>query len=181
MQQSLATMALPCLGICGWSGAGKTTLITAMVPILRQAGLSVSVIKHAHHGFDIDRAGKDSYRHRAAGATEVMLASSERWALLHELATAGESRDEPNLPELLARMTAVDLVLAEGFRNQQIDKIEVFRPSLNKELWALQDNRVIAVASDDRDAGVLQQTASPILDLNRPEQVAEFVQNWRGG
>ena len=167
---------LNCLAFCGWSGSGKTSLIEALLPILRRRGLRVSVIKHAHHGFDIDRAGKDSFRHREAGATEVMLASAERWALLHENRTAAaDGQPEPNLAELLRRMAPVDLVLAEGFRSQAVDKIEVFRPVLGLELWARQDSRVLAVATDAPEHESLLGLDRPILPLNDSDTIAAFV------
>ena len=125
------------LGIVGWSGSGKTTLLAAMLPLLRAWGLSVSTIKHAHHGFDMDRPGKDSYRHREAGAREVLVASSKRWALLHEV-----EGPEPDLPFLLTRLDPVDLVLVEGFKSHPYPKLEVYRPGLGKEpLWDVPTNR----------------------------------------
>ncbi|MCX8501708.1 MAG: molybdopterin-guanine dinucleotide biosynthesis protein B [Alphaproteobacteria bacterium] len=151
-------------------------MIESLLPILRLNGLRVSVIKHAHHGFDIDRAGKDSFRHREAGATEVMLASAERWALLHENRTAGDDdRPEPKLTELVKRMEAVELIIAEGFRTQPVDKIEVFRPSLGLELWAQQDKQVIAVATDEPNDPAMQGLDRTILPLNDPDTIAEFV------
>ena len=131
------------LGIAGWSGAGKTTLIAAVLPRLRAAGLTVSTVKHAHHGAELDRPGKDSWRHREAGAFEVMLATPSRWALMHEEAGA-----ETDLSGLLARMSPVDLVLVEGFRHDALTKLEVHRPGLGKPpLWPDWPD-VAAVASD---------------------------------
>ena len=131
------------LGIAGWSGSGKTTLLTAVLPLLRQAGLTVSTVKHAHHGFDLDRPGKDSHRHRQAGAREVLVASDTRWALLHETEGA-----PPTLAALLARLAPVDLVLVEGFKSHPLPKLEVHRPSLGKPpLWP-GDATVAAVAAD---------------------------------
>lgn len=132
------------LGLAGWSGAGKTSLIERLLPALIARGLRVSTIKHAHHAFDVDRPGKDSFRHRAAGAAEVLVASAARFALLHEHREAAE----PTLDQLLARLTPVDLVLVEGFRNQPHDKIEVFRADLGKPRLAPQDPHVIAIAAD---------------------------------
>jgi molybdopterin-guanine dinucleotide biosynthesis protein B len=132
------------LGIAGWSGAGKTTLIEALLPRLAVAGLVVSTIKHAHHGAELDRPGKDSWRHREAGAREVLLAMPGRWALMHE-----EPGAEPDLPTLLARLEPVDLVLVEGFRHYPFPKLEVFRPELGKPpLWPEWPD-VAAVASTD--------------------------------
>src|SRR5690349_4859394 len=111
------------IGLAGWSGAGKTTLLKRLIPLLVARGLRVSTIKHAHHRFDVDEPGKDSWEHRQAGATEVLVASGARWALMHEL----RNEPEPSLPSLLAHMSAVDLVLIEGFRRDSHPKIEVFR------------------------------------------------------
>src|ERR1700761_3121843 len=117
------------LGIVGWSGAGKTPLIEQLIPVLRARGLLVSTIKHAHHGFDLDRPGKDSHRHREAGAQEVLITGGTRWALLHEGA-------EPPLPTLLSHMSPVDLVLIEGYKAHPLAKLEVHRPALHKApLW----------------------------------------------
>src|SRR4029078_9135789 len=118
------------LGLAGWSGSGKTTLINALIPELGARGLSASTIKHARHEFDIDRPGKDSWQHRQAGAHEVMVASSRRWALMHEL----QGAPEPTLDELMARMPPVDLLLVEGFKPDPHPKIEVHRPSIGKPL-----------------------------------------------
>jgi molybdopterin-guanine dinucleotide biosynthesis protein B len=154
------------LALAGWSGSGKTTLLTAILPLLRARGLSVSTIKHAHHGFDLDRPGKDSFRHREAGAVEVMVASATRWALLHEVAGP-----EPGLAALLARMAPVDLVLAEGFKSDSGAKLEVHRPRLGKPpLWPGRED-IIAVASDT----ALPLCDRPVLPLNDPDQVAAWV------
>ena len=155
------------LGIVGWSGSGKTTLIVALLPLLRASGLAVSTIKHAHHGFDMDQPGKDSHRHRLAGAREVLIASSRRWALLHEA-----EEPEPALPDLLARMARVDLVLVEGFKSHPYPKMEVFRPALGKpSLWD-REPQVVAVASDSTpDIG-----ARLLLPLNQPETIARWIQ-----
>jgi molybdopterin-guanine dinucleotide biosynthesis protein B len=155
-------------GLAGWSGSGKTTLLTGIVPELVARGLAVSTIKHAHHEFDIDRPGKDSWRHRQAGATEVMVASSRRWALMHELRDA----QEPTLDELTARMSAVDLLLVEGFKRHPHPKIEVHRPSLGKDLLYPEDPWVVAIASD-----AVIDAPMPLLPLGDPGQVAGFI--WR--
>src|SRR6266704_2022756 len=115
--------AMKVIGLAGWSGAGKTTLLTRVIPHLLKDGLRVSVIKHAHHAFDVDVPGKDSWKHREAGAAEVLVSSSQRWARMHELRGAAE----PRLPELLARMSRVDLVIIEGFKSEPHRKIEVHR------------------------------------------------------
>jgi molybdopterin-guanine dinucleotide biosynthesis adapter protein len=158
--------SLKVLGIVGWSGSGKTTLLVAILPLLRTAGLSVSTIKHAHHGFDMDKPGKDSHRHRLAGAHEVLIASSRRWALLHEV-----EGPEPHLPDLLARMDPVDLVLVEGFKSHPYPKLEVFRPDLGKpSLWD-REPEVVAVASDATpDIG-----SRMLLPLNQPETIAIWI------
>ncbi|WP_041656037.1 molybdopterin-guanine dinucleotide biosynthesis protein B [Azoarcus sp. KH32C] len=131
-------------GIAGWSGSGKTTLIEKLIPEICGRGLSVSVIKHAHHGFDLDRPGKDSYRHREAGATQVLMLSGERWVLMHELRGA----PEPTLDEQLRLLSPCDVVLIEGFKAASVPKLEVHRPSNGKTpLW--QENpHIVAVASD---------------------------------
>lgn len=153
------------IGLVGWSGSGKTTLLTALLPLFRARGLTVSTVKHAHHGFDMDRPGKDSHRHRQAGAAEVMVVSGARWALLHELAGP-----EPPLPALLARLAPVDLVLVEGFKTHPYPKIEVHRPALGKPPIWRDDPHVVAVASD---APV--EAAPVVLPLDQPPRVAEWV------
>ena len=146
------------LGIAGWSGAGKTTLIEGLLPGLRAAGLVVSTIKHAHHGADFDKPGKDSWRHRQAGAREVLVAAPGRWALMHE-----EPGVEPDLPALLARMGPADLVLVEGFRRYPYPKLEVHRPALGKPpLWPEWAD-VAAVASDEALPGC-NRTVLPLGD-----------------
>jgi molybdopterin-guanine dinucleotide biosynthesis protein B len=153
------------LGIVGWSGSGKTTLIAALLPILRDRRLTVSTVKHAHHGFDMDRPGKDTFRHRQAGAHEVLVASSRRWALLHEV-----DGNEPELPMLLARLEPVDLVLVEGFKTHPFPKLEIYRPELGKPpIWPAQPD-VIAVAAPDGLA-----CNRPVLPLNDPNAIAEWL------
>jgi molybdopterin-guanine dinucleotide biosynthesis protein B len=160
------------LGIVGRSGSGKTTLIAAILPLLKAAGLRVSTIKHTHHGFDIDRPGKDSYRHRAAGAHEVLVVSGARWALLHEV-----QGPEPGLASLLARLDSVDLVLVEGYKSHAFPKLEIHRPALGKPpIWP-DDPNVIAVASDiDRDIDRPSDIGPRLwLPLNRPDRVAGWI------
>jgi molybdopterin-guanine dinucleotide biosynthesis protein B len=139
-------------GVVGWSGAGKTTLIEQLLPSLRAMGLRISVIKHAHHGFDIDRPGKDSWRHREAGAAEVMLVSDQRWVLMHELRAAEQSGAqrvvEPALPSLLARLAPCDLVLVEGYKHEHLPKLEVYRAELGKPPLYSQDPDIVAIATD---------------------------------
>jgi molybdopterin-guanine dinucleotide biosynthesis protein B len=131
-------------GLAGWSGSGKTTLVVKLLPELIGRGFSVSTIKHTHHSFDIDKPGKDSHEHRLAGASEVMISSSVRWALLHEL----RDEPEPDLKALIARMTPVDILLVEGFKAYPHPKLETYRPALGKPLLCLNDPHVVAVASD---------------------------------
>ena len=132
------------IGLAGWSGAGKTTLLTRVIPHLLNEGLRVSVIKHAHHDFDVDVPGKDSWRHRHAGAEEVMVSSGKRWALMHELRGA----DEPRLPELLAKMSRVDLVVVEGYKSEPHRKIEVHRAANDKPLLFPDDAGIVGIATD---------------------------------
>jgi molybdopterin-guanine dinucleotide biosynthesis protein B len=158
-------------GLAGWSGSGKTTLLTAVIPELVARGLRVSTIKHAHHEFDIDRPGKDSWRHREAGAGEVMVASTRRWAIMHELRGA----PEPTLEELVARMSPVDLLLVEGWKRHPHPKIEVHRPSLGKTLLYPDDPHVVAIASDEALAAPI-----PLLPLGDPGAVAAFISDHLG-
>ena len=153
-------------GFAGYSGSGKTTLIEQLIPRLRERGLRVSLLKHAHHLFDVDQPGKDSYRHRQAGAGEVLIASSQRWVMMHELRGA----PEPPLPDLLARFSACDLVLVEGYKHAAIAKLEVHRAALGKPLLHPHDRHIVAVASDGDVASDL-----PRLDLNQPDTIARFI------
>ncbi|MBL8539228.1 MAG: molybdopterin-guanine dinucleotide biosynthesis protein B [Betaproteobacteria bacterium] len=153
-------------GFAGFSGSGKTTLIEALLPRFVMEGLRVSLVKHAHHEFDIDRPGKDSYRHREAGATEVMLASAKRWVLMHELRNAAE----PELPELLARFAPCDLVLVEGFKRQPIPKLEIHRAAAARPLLFRHDEHVIAIATDEPI-----DTLLPQFDLEDYDAIAEFI------
>lgn len=154
-------------GLTGWSNSGKTTLMIALVQVLTARGLRVSTIKHAHHAFDIDVPGKDSYRHREAGATEVLIGSGRRWALMHEL----RDEAEPSLDDLLEHMTPVDLLLIEGFKRSHHAKIEVHRPSVGKEpLWPA-DPHIVAVASDEELPGLDR----PRLDLADPAAIADYI------
>jgi molybdopterin-guanine dinucleotide biosynthesis protein B len=153
-------------GFAGWSGSGKTTLIERVVPLLTARGLTVSLIKRAHHEFDVDQPGKDSYRHRHAGCSEVMLSSSVRWALMHELRGATEL----TLDELVARMSPCDLLIVEGFKRQPIPKIEVFRSANGKVPLHPDDPHVVAIATDVRIDSPLPQFA-----LDDVAQIADFV------
>ena len=132
------------IGFAGWSGAGKTTLLQNLIPALTARGLRVSTLKHAHHAFDVDQPGKDSYLHREAGATEVLVASAARWALMHEHRGA----PEPELGDLLIHMTRVDLVLVEGFKRGAHRKIEVHRAANGKALLYPDDPTIVAIAAE---------------------------------
>jgi molybdopterin-guanine dinucleotide biosynthesis adapter protein len=153
-------------GIAGYSGSGKTTLLEKLIPELTAQGVRVSVIKHAHHGFDIDRPGKDSYRHREAGATEVLLSCNDRWALMHERRAAGE----PTLVELLSHLSPCDLVLIEGFKTEPVPKLEVFRPENNKPPIYPQRPDIVAVATNTP-----LRTDLPCLPLDDAATIAAFV------
>ncbi len=155
-------------GLAGWSGSGKTTLMEGLVRAVTLRGLSVSTIKHANHGFDIDKPGKDSFRHRQAGAREVMLASGLRWVLMHELRDAAE----PEVEDLVARMQPVDLLLIEGFKAHAHDKIEVHRPALGQPALWPGDPRIVAVASNEP---LPAAAPLPLLDLDDPVAIADFV------
>jgi molybdopterin-guanine dinucleotide biosynthesis protein B len=157
---------LKALGLVGWSDAGKTTLLTALIPVFLARGLRISTIKHAHHALDLDQPGKDSYRHRHAGAEETMVATAARFTLFSEHRAA----PEPDLGALMARLAPVDLVLVEGFKSHDFPKIEIYRASLGKPpLWPQID--VMAVASDQ----TVENCPHPVLDLNAPETVACFI------
>lgn len=135
------------IGFAGWSGAGKTTLIVRLIPELNRRGLSVSTIKHAHHGFDVDHPGKDSYEHRAAGAREVVVVSANRLALMRELRGA----PEPTLAELMQMLKPVDLVLVEGFKRDPLPKIEVFRAAIGKPPLHPEDRDIVALIGDSAE------------------------------
>jgi molybdopterin-guanine dinucleotide biosynthesis adapter protein len=156
------------IGLAGWSGAGKTTLITKIIPVLAGRGLKVATVKHAHHEFDLDRPGKDSWLHREAGASEVAVVSSRRWAIIHEL------RDEPEPPlaAILAKLTPVDLVIVEGFKRHAHPKLEVFRTTVGKPLLYLDDDCIVAIATD----APLPQAALPVLMLDDVESIATVLQ-----
>ena len=154
------------LGIAGWSGAGKTTLIEAVLPRLRAAGLVVSTVKHAHHGAELDRPGKDSWRHRQAGAREVLVAAPGRWALMHE-----EAGSEPDLPALLGRLSPVDLVLVEGFRQYPFPKLEVYRPAVGKPALWPDWPEIVAVASD----GPCPGCDRVMLPLDDADAIASWI------
>jgi molybdopterin-guanine dinucleotide biosynthesis protein B len=153
-------------GFAGYSGSGKTTLIEKLIPLFVQRGLKVSLIKHAHHTFDVDQPGKDSFRHRHAGCTEVLVTSSRRWALMHELRGAAE----PTLNEQIERLSPCDLLLVEGFKHEPIQKLEVYRAEVGESMIHPHDSNIVAIASDAK-----VDSALPQLDLNAPETIAAFV------
>jgi molybdopterin-guanine dinucleotide biosynthesis protein B len=157
------------IGLAGWSGAGKTTLLRHLIPTLIARGLKVSTLKHAHHTFDIDQPGKDSWEHRQAGAEEVLVASAARWALMHEL----RDEAEPGLPELLARMRPVDLILVEGFKRDGHPKIEIYRSANAKPPLHTGDPSIIAVAADVTFQGL----TIPQYHLDDIEAIANTAQS----
>ncbi len=154
-------------GIVGWKNTGKTGLMERLVAEITARGLTVSTVKHAHHSFDIDQPGKDSYRHRAAGASEVLLASASRWALMSELRGA----EEPTLDALLARLSPVDLVLVEGYKRDRHPKIETHRSVTRNPLIARQDPTVLAVASDSTHPDL----GKPVMHIDATGAIADFV------
>jgi len=155
------------IGLAGWSGSGKTTVIKKVIPRLIERGISVSTLKHAHHGFDLDQPGKDSFFHRTAGATEVIISSSKRWAILHEL----REEEEWDLPDLVRKMSPVDLILVEGFKRDAFPKLEVHRAENAKPLIQPVDPYIVAIASDVD----LPDAKVPVIDLNDIESIAELL------
>ena len=155
------------IGISGWSGNGKTTLLDKLIPQLNERGFTVSTLKHAHHKFDIDHEGKDSYRHRMAGAAEVMISSSNRWALIHE----HRNRPETSFTDLVAKMSPVDILLVEGFKTEDFPKIEIWREDTNSAFLHIDDKTVVAIAADID----LPNSPIPVLNLNKAENVADFI------
>jgi molybdopterin-guanine dinucleotide biosynthesis protein B len=155
------------LGIAGWSGSGKTTLITKLIPLLAGRGVRVATLKHAHHAFDVDQPGKDSYEHRKAGACEVIVSSARRWVQMHEVGDGPEA----TLAELLARLSPCDLVLVEGFKTAQHPKMEIFRRAVGKTPLHPEDPRIVAIASDQEFPGA----GIPRVDINDIEAIAEMV------
>jgi molybdopterin-guanine dinucleotide biosynthesis adapter protein len=153
-------------GFAGWSGSGKTTLIEQLIPRFVKRGLRVSLIKHAHHTFDVDQPGKDSYRHRHAGATEVLVTSSRRWVLMHEL----RGVHEPSFDEQIRHLAPCDLLLVEGFKHAPIPKLEVWRAQTGEGLLHPNDPHIVAIASDEK-----VDTKLPLLDLNDVDCVAAFI------
>ena len=162
------TKPMRIIGLAGWSGSGKTTLVTSVIPVLIRRGLKVATIKHAHHGFDIDQPGKDLWLHREAGASEVAVVSSRRWAIVHEL---GEE-PEPPLADILAKLSPVDLVIVEGFKRHAHPKLEVFRAAVGKPLLHPDDDCIVAIATD----APLPQAQVPVLMLADIESIANVLQ-----
>ncbi|MEC5343244.1 molybdopterin-guanine dinucleotide biosynthesis protein MobB [Brenneria populi] len=158
------------LAIAAYSGTGKTTLLKAIIPILKQAGIRVGLIKHTHHNMDVDTPGKDSYELRKAGAEQTMVVSNQRWALMTETPV-----QPPDLHELAKRMdaSALDLILVEGFKQEEINKIVLFRQDLGRPLSDLLDEYVIAIATDSP-----LTTSFTQLDINQPRQIADFIHRW---
>jgi molybdopterin-guanine dinucleotide biosynthesis protein B len=155
------------IGLSGWSGAGKTTVLARVIPVLVARGLKVSTVKHAHHGFDVDIPGKDSHTHRMVGASEVFVSSSARWAHIREL----RGEDEPDLEQILARLTPVDLVIVEGFKRHRHPKLEIYRAALGKPLLHPDDDWIVAVASD----GPVPQARVPVLPLDDAGKLADVL------
>ena len=153
-------------GVTGWKNSGKTGLMERLITEFTAIGLTVSSIKHAHHSFDIDHPGRDSYRHRDAGARQVLLASRNRWALMHEL----RDEDEPSLGDLLKQLSPVDLVLIEGYKRDRHPKIEAHRKETGQPLIAPEDETIVAVASDTSVS-----VDRPVLDLNDTAAIANFI------
>lgn len=154
-------------GVTGWKNSGKTGLVERLVGEFISRGLSVSTVKHAHHTFDVDHPGRDSYRHRAAGAKEVLLVSKNRWAIMHEL----RDEDEPELSEILKKVEKVDLVIIEGFKRDRHPKIEAFREETWTSAIAREDESIVAVAADIP----LTDLKIPVFDLNNTSEIADFI------
>jgi molybdopterin-guanine dinucleotide biosynthesis protein B len=155
------------IGLAGWSGSGKTTLVVNAIPRILARGLTVSTLKHAHHDFDIDQPGKDSHAHRMAGATEVLIGSSRRWAMVHEL----QKEQEPRLGFLLRKLSRVDLVLIEGYKSEPHPKLEIHRAALGSPLLAPRDPAIVAIASDVKLPGA----PVPVIDLDDIEVIVDVL------
>ena len=164
----------PLLGFSAYSGTGKTTLLSQVLPILKAQGIRVAVIKHAHHTFDIDHAGKDSHTLRHAGASQMLIASNKRWALMVE---TPEATKPPILNELIAQLdqSQLDIILVEGFKDEAFPKVELHRPSLAKPFLYTQDNNIIAIATDEN---IQLERDIALLDINNIKQIADFIINY---
>jgi molybdopterin-guanine dinucleotide biosynthesis adapter protein len=160
------------IGLAGWSGSGKTTLVTNVIPVLVKRGLKVATVKHAHHEFDTDQPGKDSWLHRQAGASEVAIVSSRRWAIVHELGQGPQQEPEPPLGDVLAKLSPVDLVIVEGFKRHPHPKLEVYRAVIGKPLLYPDDDCIVAIATD----APLPQSQVPVLMLGDIESIANVLQ-----
>lgn len=162
---------LPLIGIAAFSGTGKTTLLKQVIPLLNQRGIRVGMIKHAHHRFDVDTPGKDSYELRQAGAGQMLIGSSQRWALMTE---TPEPQDDPDLNYLIDQLdpSRLDLIMVEGFKHLPFPKIELHRPSTQQRLLFPDDPHIVAVAHDDE---LPVATQLPLLDINDPQAVADFI------
>jgi molybdopterin-guanine dinucleotide biosynthesis protein B len=158
-------------GFAGWSGSGKTTLIEQLIPLFVKRGLKVSLIKHAHHSFDVDHPGKDSYRHREAGCSEVVVVSEKRWAIMHEL----RGEPEPSLEEQIERVSPCDLLLVEGHKRHPLPKLEVWRRENGKPLLHPEDEHIVAIATDTALETKLQQ-----FDLDDHDGIGNFILNYNG-
>ncbi|MFY9841289.1 MAG: molybdopterin-guanine dinucleotide biosynthesis protein B [Xanthobacteraceae bacterium] len=156
------------IGLAGWSGSGKTTVVTKVIPVLVERGLRVATVKHAHHDFDTDQPGKDSWLHRRAGASEVAIVSDRRWAIIHEL----RQEAEPELMEVLAKLSPLDLVIVEGFKRHPHPKLEVYRAEVGKPLLHPDDDCIVAVATDK----ALPQAQVPVVMLDDIETIANVLQ-----
>ncbi|MBX3535244.1 MAG: molybdopterin-guanine dinucleotide biosynthesis protein B [Xanthobacteraceae bacterium] len=155
------------IGLAGWSGAGKTTLVTQLIPVFRARGLKVSTVKHAHKGFDIDLPGKDSHRHREAGATEVFVASGVRWALVHEL----RDEPEPDLADIIPMLAPVDLLIVEGFKRHRHPKVEIYRPEVGKPLLHPDDDYIVAITSNAE----VPEAKVPVIPINDIKKIADVM------
>ena len=155
------------IGLAGWSGSGKTTLLAKVIPSIVARGLKVSTLKHAHHAFDVDQPGKDSHTHRMAGASEVLVSSANRWALVHELRGAAE----PSLATLIQKLSPVDLVLVEGYKRERHPKLEIFSAGLGKPPLYPDDPAIVAIASDEP----LPHAKIPVIDRDDVEAIADLL------
>jgi molybdopterin-guanine dinucleotide biosynthesis protein B len=158
-------------GFAGWSGSGKTTLIEQLIPRFVRAGLTVSLVKHAHHSFDVDQPGKDSYRHREAGCKEVVVSSDRRWVVMHEL----RGEPEPGLDEQIQRVSPCDLLLIEGYKHYPMPKLEIYREANGKPLLHPEDPHIVAIAADVRVEARL-----PRFDLGDHDPIADFILAYNG-
>jgi molybdopterin-guanine dinucleotide biosynthesis protein B len=166
-----ARVGMKVFGLAGWSGSGKTTLIEQLIPRFVKRGLKVSLIKHAHHSFEVDHPGKDSYRHREAGCSEVVVVSEKRWVVMHEL----RGEPEPSLEEQIGRVSPCDLLLVEGYKHYAMPKLEIWRKENAKPLLYPEDKHVIAVAAD-----AALDTRLPRFDLNDYDGIGDFILSYNG-